>query len=409
MIWSMIFSCSGKSLDFGKDTPTDLSGEIDHDSIHPNCIGPDQLIKSTPEEGDFEDFLERDFSRYVSVVAPNGSVIPIFAQEQVSDAQLVRARNLLRFFLTDAPGTRRGEDKSQVANSMANNGAVLVMPNGAHEEGNEPRLDAQPLYAAETPVEGHAWFMNSNYNHRDAAFEEIFHLVHDTGIGTYLPGALPDYQAELDSEARAAIEDGRWGIPVDPFVSEWLEELAQEDSLAQEYIASVIDSYYGLWGAWQEAPGGMWGVYIAKTREEIALLDAPGQVLLRDFLPEYISTPFRLHPDLNTAFDMQFDQDLEYTHRSQYFESLTLTGTNPSGLFGNALDNTLQGNVSNNVLNGRSGENTVVYCENASSYTVTGTRQDAFVNGPDGADQLLNVEWIHFADGRVSLESLLSN
>ena len=125
---------------------------------------------------------------------------------------------------------------------MADNGAALMMPNGAHEEWNEPPLDAQPLYAAETPVEGGAWFLNSNYEHRDAAFEEIFHLVHDMGIGTFMPRALPNYQSDLDSEARAAIADGRWGIPVEPGVEDWLEELEREDSLAQEYIASVIDS-----------------------------------------------------------------------------------------------------------------------------------------------------------------------
>ena len=69
--------------------------------------------------------------------------------------------------------------------------AMLMMPEGAHREGREPRIDAQPLYEDETPVDGSRWYLRNNWEHRDAGFEEIFHLVHDAGIGTYQPGALP--------------------------------------------------------------------------------------------------------------------------------------------------------------------------------------------------------------------------
>ncbi len=44
-------------------------------------------------------------------------------------------------------------------------------------------LDGQPLYQSEIQVEGHRWYIEQNYDHRDATFEEILHLVHDTGIG----------------------------------------------------------------------------------------------------------------------------------------------------------------------------------------------------------------------------------
>lgn len=46
--------------------------------------------------------------------------------------------------------------------------------------------------------------------------------------------------------------------------------MSREGSLEQEYIVSVIDSYYGLWEPWTEGTGGMWGSYVAKTRYEIA-------------------------------------------------------------------------------------------------------------------------------------------
>ncbi len=159
------------------------------------CSHGPEVIVDTPETETA--FLREGLTRYTEWVAPNGHAIAVFAQDELSEAQILRARNLLRFFLEDLPGSRYGSDKSAVANAMADNGAALAMPNGEHREGNEPRVNAQPLYDAETPVAGSAWFMDNDYEHRDAAFEEIFHLVHDAGIGTYLPGALPDYQEEL--------------------------------------------------------------------------------------------------------------------------------------------------------------------------------------------------------------------
>jgi len=350
-------------------------------------------------------YKRKGFGRYAQVVAPSGGVIPVFAQEQVSDAKLLRARSLLKFFLTNVPGSTWGADKSAVANAMAENEAVLMMPNGAHEEGNEPNLPAQPLYDAEMPLEGSDWFMNNDFEHRDAGFEEIFHLVHDAGVGTYMQGALPEYQADLDAEARAAIADGRWGREVEPGVQEWIAELDREDSLAQEYIASVIDSYYGLWGSWDEADGGMWGVYIAKTREEMTTLDPAGLALLEQFLPAYIPTEVRLDSSLDQDFTLTFSESTPYTHKSRYFLHVTLTGSAGVALTGNDLDNHLRGNAGDNVLDGGEGEDTVIYCQPKAAYEVERSGDEIRVEG-DGGDVLHRIEWVHFSDGRVAVEDL---
>jgi hypothetical protein len=56
---------------------------------------------------------------------------------------------------------------------------------------------------------------------------------------------------------------------INQLITSKLKELTKENSLSQEYLASLVDSYYGLWGAWTESNShGMWGIYIAKTREE---------------------------------------------------------------------------------------------------------------------------------------------
>ena len=408
-VWMGAGMCAvgcGGTEDFGTGEPTDLSGVIDNSGTHPSCDEDDGLIQETPDEGDYRKYRNQGFDSYTEIVAPSGGVIPIFAEPEITEAQLLYARSVLRFFLTDTPGTTWGDSKSEVADSMADNGAVLMMPAGEHQEGNEPNLPAQPLYQDETQNPGSDWFMSSNYNHRDAAFEEIFHLVHDAGIGTYQPGALPEYQSDLDAEARAAIEDGRWGIPVDPYVEEWLEELEQEDSLAQEYIASVIDTYYGLWGAWDEADGGMWGVYIAKTRDEQTTLDPVGMTLLEQFLSEYITTEVRLDSELDTDFTLTFDADESYTHRSQYFTQVTLTGSNSVSLTGNELDNTLRGNSGDNTLDGGEGEDTVVLCDDSTDYTIGWDEETLEISGSNGSDRLVSVEWVHFADGRVAVSDL---
>ena len=385
----------------GSDTPVDPG--VTSKDRHPHCDSSD-VVGEAP--ADATEYIQEGLTRYAEVTAPNGGVIKIFGAPETGDERIRRAHSLLRFFLKDVAGSEFGADKSEVANRMATNRAVLVMPAGEHEEGNEPQVDAQPLYANETPVEGSAWYMENNYEHRDAAFEEIFHLVHDAGIGTYLPGALPDYQQRLEAEAEASLLDGRWGIAVDPYVSEWIEELRQEDSLAQEYIASVLDSYYGLWAPWDEADGGMWGVYIAKTRAEIAEKDSEGYALMEAFLPKWLEYEVHRASQLQGDFHMTLDPSKPYTHKSQYLVHVTLTGDNVSNLFGNEQDNTLQGNRAANTLDGGQGWDTVVYCQSRNDYSVSQVGEEWVVEGPDGRDVLKNIEIVHFADGAVLADDL---
>jgi len=353
------------------------------------------------------------FTKGVAVHRGPKGAIWIVAQAGVRDIAVARARNLLLFFLTPRPGAGRAErtKKQQVIAKMIANGAMLMMPTGAHEEGREPRIPAQPLYEAETPVDGSRWYLKNDWEHRDAAFEEIFHLVHDMGIGTFVKGAMPDYQRDLDREARAAIKDGRWGKG-DRDVQGWLRELEEEDSLAQEYIASVIDTYYGLWGAFGERPGGMWGIYCAKDRAEQARLDPRGQELLRRFLPpSLVGYEALIDPSFDGEFLMRFDPEHAYTHKSRYLVEVRLTGDKSSGVVGNAEDNVLTGNAGNNRLDGGTGRDVARFSGKRAEYRVV-RRDDgvAVVDrepGRDGEDTLVRVEVLRFADGDVLVADAL--
>jgi len=384
---------------FGLVTKTATSAErVNGDA--PLAFG----LMATPEE---DRRLRREgFTKQALVMAPSGEPIRIVAQAGVPDIAVARARNLLRFFLTDVPGSKYGADKSAVANAMARNGAMLMMPTGAHRPGHEPDIEAQPLFQDETPIDGSKWYVENNWDHRDAAFEEIFHLVHDAGIGTWMPGALPAYQEELDRAARQAIADGRWGIAVDPGVREWLDELEEEDSLAQEYIASAIDTYYGLWSAFDEGPGGMWGIYAAKTRDAMNDLDPQGLELVRAFLPPMmVGYEALIDPSFDGEFVLAFDEDLPYTSKSRYFVDATLTGARDSSLRGNDSDNVLRGNGGDNTLRGGSGLDTVLFTGTRDEYEVTADGGVFIVSdtvpGRDGCDRLESIERIRFGDGEV--------
>lgn len=344
------------------------------------------------------------FNRYAKVMAPNGKAIHIIAQDGLSDEQIVRARSVLEHYLKSYPGSVYGADKSQVMNKMTENRATLLLLNGK-DDGSNPaaELGGQPLYHDELQVEGGEWYIAQNYEHRDASFEEILHMVHDTGIGvdqtgTFV-GALPAYQAEIRSAQVTALNDKLWGIGDGN--KEWIRELTAENSLSQEYLAAVVDSYYGLWGAWKDsATHGMWGLYIAKDRAEISSEDKLGaQVMNNKFFHPYLTYNARIAASFKGNFSLKLDASLPYTYHSQYLRYVTLTGSNDSGVVVNKYDN---------VITGNSGNNSVILTGNSSQYTVEKQADGTTlvidnVDNRDGRNTLSNIETLVFTDSKASL------
>ncbi len=356
---------------------------------------------STTIPANLGSFYIQNFNRYTKVMTPNGDSIDIVAQANLTDEQIIRCRSVLEFYLTDYPGSEYGADKSAVANKMAENGAVLCLMNGA--DGSNPignQVTGQPLYQNEIQVEGHPWYMNQNYEHRDATFEEILHFVHDNGIGvdgnaTFI-GVLPAYQAEIRAAQQNALTNNLWGIGA----SGWIQELTQENSLTQEYLAAVVDSYYGLWGAWTESSThGMWGMYIAKTRAEIATEDPMGYALMTNkFFHPYLTYNARIDAGFNGNFSLKFDAAKPYTHHSRYLKDITLLGSNNNTVTVNELDNNITGNA---------GVNTVIFSGASTEYTintsggVTTVRDNT--GNRDGANTLSNIEKLQFTDTVITL------
>ena len=384
LILLFIFSCSNDNSEnqpIGQANP-----ELGIENIIPSNLGKE---------------YSANFNRYTKVVTPNGGKIHIVAQSNLSNEQIVRARSTLEHFLKNYPGSKYGNNKSELANKMAENGAILTLLNGQDDGNNPVEVNGQALFENEIQVEGHPWYINQDYNnHRDATYEEILHLVHDYGIGidghNSFPGAMPKYQSEIRQAQKNALSTNLWGVGAD----RWINELADENSLTQEYLAALIDSYYGLWGGWTDSnTHGMWGIYVAKTRNEIFLEDpVGGEIMNNKFFHPYLTYNARIDSSFNGIFSLKFDSLKPYTNHSQYLKDITLLGNNDTSVYINQLDNNITGNK---------GTNTVIFNGNSSEYIIDITDIETSVtdkvSNRDGINILKGIEKIKFTDQTIKL------
>ena len=384
LILLFIFSCSNDNSEnqpIGQANP-----ELGIENIIPTNLGKE---------------YSANFNRYTKVVTPNGGKIHIVAQSNLTDEQIVRTRSTLEHFLKNYPGSEYGDNKSELANKMAENGAILTLLNGQDDGNNPVEVNGQALFENEIQVEGHPWYINQDYNnHRDATYEEILHLVHDYGIGidghNSFPGAMPKYQSEIRQAQKNALSTNLWGIGAD----KWINELTDENSLTQEYLAALIDSYYGLWGGWTDSnTHGMWGIYVAKTRNEIFLEDpVGGEIMNNKFFHPYLTYNARIDSSFNGIFSLKFDSLKPYTNHSQYLKDITLLGNNDTSVYINQLDNNITGNK---------GTNTVIFNGNSSEYIIDITDIEISVtdkvSNRDGVNILKEIEKIKFTDQTIEL------
>ena len=360
------------------------------------------------------------FARYTKVVAPNGKPIHILAQDGWSEARILKARNVLEHILRDVPATRYGADKSVVANAMANNRATLTLFNSEPDmrvafRGPLRRADLgmQDLRANECPIEGHEDYMA--HSTRDASFEEVLHMVHDYGIKP----ALPQMQLDLIRITDAAIERDLWKSRQD-----------DRENEPNEYVAAIYDNYLDLWtvpptvyeGRPIEAgriPDGTshFGIYGARGRAGLRKLDSEGLAILQEFFPPFLTYTPELPPEFTGTFSIEFDPTLRYTAKSQHLKDVSLTGDRDADLTGNGWDNiftgndgdnTLRGNGGKDLLDGGAGVDTAVYAGTATDYEVVRHGDAVRVIDKrvarDGADVLVNIERLAFADRTIDLQ-----
>ncbi|MEM7309699.1 MAG: hypothetical protein AAF682_23690 [Planctomycetota bacterium] len=359
--------------------------------------------------------FHKHFVKYTRILAPNGKPIHILAADAWTDDQIRHGRDVLEFLLTDHPGSAHGDDKRDIANAMADRKATMVFFNT--EEDLEDAgwalfggtdLSMQDLRANECPAPGDADYMA--HATRDAAYEEIWHLIHDYGVVPTRPAMVAEMQAAND----AAEESGWQGWPDD-----------EPENHANEYVGALIDNYYDLWTVHPtlyeahpiepgDVPEGQshFGRYFAGSRAAMRAQDPAGFALMEKFLPPHLTYTPTLPQDFEGTFSMTFDPEVAYTYKAQHLRSARLAGSNDAALVGNEHDNALTGNAGDNslsggagddVLDGGEGEDVALYAGPRADYEVetaggTTTVRDR-VAGRDGVDTLRGVELLRFEHG----------
>ena len=350
-----------------------------------------------PIPENFEQSINEVFSKYTKVTAPNGRPIHIFAQNNVPDEKIARARNILKMYLTPVKNSKYGTAKFFVANSMADRNAALVFFNtsDSYEEGMSKLgsipFNTQDLYATESYLEGQI------QGSRDATYEEILHMVQDYGITP----TLPLYQKEIQEACDESVANDIYKPP---------GELPKLD-YDQEYLATVWDAYIDLW----KENASTNEEYPYSSREEVKEKDPKGYAMVEAFLPKYLTYNARIDENFKGVYSISFDPKHYYTHRSKYLLHATLTGNLKSGLKGNDQNNNLTGNRADNTLEGRQGDDildggdgtdTAIFSGTSGEYTITrGATTTVKDNTPnrDGKDTLKQIEYLQFTDTKIAL------
>lgn len=272
-------------------------------------------IKSTNElSGDAKKY----YTKYIEYLSPKGKSIKILAQDKISDEQVLHAYSVLELYLKNLTQVY-GES---IANLLGESGNYLVMPNGEDDGSAGHTIIGQPQYQLETANIGSKWYIENDYEHRDSTFEEIFHFVHDSGIG--------NVSKERGSKKLAhMINDGK------------------NNALPQN------KKEWGNKGLWEAADTtALFGEYLGKTRESLKTVDPKGLEIVESFLPEQMNVMMRVDSSFEGTFKMYLDEKEKYTYKSQYLDLLTLTGDKSSGIIANANDNILIGNKGDNKIDG---------------------------------------------------------
>lgn len=400
--------------------PWDFDDEIllGPDPYGLEAIVCDAVIVPLPEHVDA--VLQEHFDRYTRVITAEGRPIHVLVSPEWHPDQVLHVRKVLQHYLGLGDYDTPTEAQLAVADAMADRRATMVLfeDQPAMERAlsgplGELQLGMQDLRANECPAPGDADYMA--HRTRDAAYEEILHLVHQYGIR---PG-LPEYDRELQAGNDAAEQANLWDA--------WPEE--EPDSHRYEYIAAAYDNYLDLWTVCPavyegqeidgEVPEGTshFGTYRAGSRALMAKKDPEAIRLIEAYFPPALTYTAELPTEFTGTFSLRFDESQRYTTKTQHLRHVTLRGSKEATLLGNDADNRLTGNAGPNVIvgggghdkiDGGPGEDIAQYSGSAADYSILNSPLGMLVRdtveGRDGEDTLISVEKLRFADGERELK-----
>ena len=386
------------------DDLIDVDSKLSGIDTHQNSL----RIVNLPDN--IHEGINRHFVKYTNLLAPNGQSIHFLAMDGWTNNRILRVRKVVEHFLTDAPNRKWGV-KRELANAMADSNATMVLLNHSRDmervmpDMEDTNLQLQDLRANESPFEGEPDYMK--HETRDAAYEEVFHLVHGSGVIF----SMKEFDREIRRLARAATASDLWNydepnMPGNHF----------------EYIICVFDNYVDLWktsptkmeGHKIGRPRGAWsfnGEYKADDRASTRKADPEGFAMIESFNPGHIAYSAELPVDFKGTFSIAEKGSERYSEKAKHLLNVTSRGENPSNLIGNKNNNRLVGNSGNNTLNGGGGDDslfggpgddTAVFRGKRAEYTIIKNGDlieihDSMVNR-DGYDVLSGIEKVEFAD-----------
>ena len=300
------------------------------------------------------------FQKYTHLQLPDDIIIPILAQNEFSDQQILHVKKILKEYLKEVPFTIWGDNKTALINTLSMSNAFLMLLNDEGEYQN-PGLQilfqngaiGQDILSTKVLPEGTNHYMNSSK--RDATFEEVLHFVHNYGIENSSPGM----QAAIELAMSTAISNEYY------FPSQDLS-IEEHDN---EYLALLMEVYFGFW-AHDPDDNGFAGdnEYRFINREEMLIGDSLGSNIINQFLGDKWRYTPTLPESFSGLFSLRFDSTLAYTNRSQYLQNIILTGDNNVKIHGNNYNNRVFGNAGDNIF--------------------FGLGSDDYFNGGDGIDRL---------------------
>ncbi len=301
-------------------------------------------------------------------------------------------------------------------------------------------INSQSLMYRELSVEGDCHYMSGYANYcsdlgdnadRDAAFEEILHLVQAQGIA---PNPETDYsnlQLAIDAHALGTYNDHKSNIdagqPSDavwqPEVDDWNEWLGDDvnpdigTTYSHEYLAAAFEAYMGV----AKHNGHGLDGYQALDRATMQALDAQGEAWISDLFHAHLQYTARIDSagvvtfhqqeligqNAKPTFKMNLDDAIAqegYTSKSQWLVNAKIVGSDSIDLIANAQDNILEGNIANNTVDGKEGNDTYIVNNKLTECAIVPVVNATTVICPNsGEDSLINIEAIKFTDQTYSI------
>ncbi|CAH1607644.1 conserved exported hypothetical protein [Vibrio jasicida] len=297
-------------------------------------------------------------------------------------------------------------------------------------------MNSQSLMYRELTVEGDCHYMSNfadycanlgEHADRDAAFEEILHLVQAQGIA---PNAsTSSLQNGIQAHALSIYSDMQAGKPTvwRPTQRDW-EDWESDDfdpervkktgpSYSHEYFAAAFEAYMGV----AKANGQGLDGYQALTREEMQSQDPQAVDWISGLFHGYLqytanidSAGVKLYtektnPGTVPTFRMSPNKDglvEAYTYKSQWLTKVKIVGDDAINVIGNDQDNTFEGNNKDNSIYGEGGVNTYIVPHKLAECIVIKAKNVSVECPSTSTDELYDIQNIQFTDQTLDVTKL---